>query len=109
MKRRKKIFKTVEKDNGAVYWKQILCKPLAENRIRIKDEEYDINPKIQSNFTNTKLTNKPKDNEDRSTVYKVFKNTGLYSMRHKKGLNSARSKDALYDLPKTIGKIRNAL
>ena len=28
-------------------------------------------------------------------------------MRHNKGLNSARMKDALYNLPKAIAKIRN--
>ena len=58
-------------------------------------------------FTNTKLTTKPTDNEDKITVFTILKNTGFYSMRPKKAINSARMKDALYDLPKTIAKIQN--
>ena len=42
------------------------------------------------------------DNEDKSTVYNMLENTGFYSMRHTKGLNSARMKDALCNLPKEI-------
>ena len=45
--------------------------------------------------------------EDKSTVYDILKNTGFYSMRPKKGLKSARMKDALYNLPREIAKIRN--
>ena len=36
-----------------------------------------------------------------------MKTTGFYSMRHTKGLNSLRMKDALYNLPREIAKVRN--
>ena len=49
------------------------------------------------------------DDEDKSTVYDILKITGFYSMKHKKGLNLARMKDALYNLPKEKAKIRNPL
>ena len=55
MKKSKKIFKLEEKDNGNVFWNKIRIKALGENRISIKDEEYDIKPNIQAYFTNTKL------------------------------------------------------
>ena len=82
-------------------------KPLGENNISIKDREYDIEPIVQSYFTNTKLATKNMDDDDKSTIYEILKNTGFSSMRHKKGLISARMKDALYILPKEIAKIRN--
>ena len=47
------------------------------------------------------------DNEDKLIVYVILKNTGFYSMRHKKGKQSARLKDALYNLPREIAKVRN--
>ena len=47
------------------------------------------------------------DNEDKLTVYDILKKTGFYSMKHTKGLNSARLKDAKYNLPKEIDKIQN--
>ena len=47
------------------------------------------------------------DDDDKLTIYDILKNTRSYSMRHRKGLNSARMRDALYDIPKTIDKIRN--
>ena len=47
------------------------------------------------------------DDEDKSTVYDILKNTGFYFMRHTKGLNSVRMKDALNNLPRDIAKIRN--
>ena len=49
------------------------------------------------------------DDEDKSFVYDILKITGFCSMRHTKGLNSARMKDALYNLSKEIAKIRNPL
>ena len=51
----KSIFKLVEKD-GKVCWNDIFIKPSGENKISIKDREYDITPDIQAYFTNTKLT-----------------------------------------------------
>ena len=47
------------------------------------------------------------DDEDNLIVYDILKNIGFYSMRHTKGLKSARMKDALINLPKEIDKIRN--
>ena len=49
------------------------------------------------------------DDEDKLTVHDILKNTGFYSMRHTKGLNLARMKDALNNLPKEIAKVRNPL
>ena len=106
MKGNKNFFNVVE-DDGKVFWNKIPIKPLGENSISIKDREYDIKPIFQSYFTNTKLTTKNMDDDDKSTIYDILKNTGFSSMRHRKGLNSARMKDALYNLPKEIPKIRN--
>ena len=47
------------------------------------------------------------NNEDKLTVYDILNNIGFYSMRNTKGLNSARMKDALNNLPKDIAKIQN--
>ena len=49
------------------------------------------------------------DDEDKSTIYDKLKSTGFYSMRHNKGRNSARRKDALYNLPKAIARTQNRL
>ena len=107
MKGSKNFFKLEENDYGKVFWNKIPVKALGENRISNKNREYDIKPNIQNYFTNTKLTTKNMDDDDKSTVYDILKNTGFYSMRHKKGLNSTRMKDALYNLPREIDKIRN--
>ena len=106
-KRSKYFLKLEEKDNGEVFWNKALVKAKRENRIDIKDEEYDKNPTIQAYFTNTKLTTEPMDDEDKLTVSNIFKDVGFYSMIHNKGLKSARKQDALYNLPKAIAKIRN--
>ena len=45
------------------------------------------------------------NDEDKLTIYNILKNTGFYSRRHRKGLNSARMKDALYNLPSEIANI----
>ena len=107
LKGSKNFIKLVEKDDGHVFWKKIPFTALGENRISIKDQEYDIKANIQKYFTNTKLTTKNMDDEDKSTVYDILKNTGFHSMKHTKGLNSARKRDALYILPKEIAKIQN--
>ena len=107
MKRNKSLFKLVE-DDGEVFCNKILIKAKGENRISIENHEYDIKPNIQKYFTNTRLTTRNMDDEDKSTVYDILKNTGFFSMKHTKGLNSARMKDALYNLQKEIAKIRNA-
>ena len=107
MKKSKNISKQDGKPNGGVFWSNILTKPLREKRIIIKDGEYNISPVIQEKFTNAKLTTKTMNHEDKSTVYDILKNTGFCSMRHNKGLKSTRMKDAFYNLPKAIAKIRN--
>ena len=107
MKGSKNFFKLVGKADGQVFWTKIPIKALGENRISIKNQEYDIKPNIQNYFTNTNQTTKNMDDEDKSTVYDILKNIGFYSMRHTKGLKSARMKDALINRPKEIEKIRN--
>ena len=47
------------------------------------------------------------DDEDNITIFKILSNVGFYSTKHLTGLKSARMKDALYDLPKAIDRIRN--
>ena len=106
MKKSKNFFK-IEQIDGQVFRNKIPIRAKGENRISIKDQEYNINPIFQTYFTNTKQTTKHMDDEDKSTVYDIQKNTGFYSMKHTKGLNSARMKDALYILPREIAKIRN--
>ena len=93
MKGSKNFFKLVEKDDGQVFWKKIPIKALGENGISIKDQEYDVKPNTQT--TNTKLTTKNMDDEDKSTVYDILKNTGFCFLKHTKGLNSARMRDNL--------------
>ena len=87
MKRSKNFLKSVEKDNGDVFGNSIFFKPIRENRFTIKDEEYNINPKIQACFTDTKLTTKPRDKEDKLSIFKIVEKTQFYSMTHNKGLN----------------------
>ena len=107
MKGSKNFFKLVEKADDQVFWNKIPIKALGENRISIKNQEYDIKPSIQNCFTSTNQTTKNMDDEDKLTVYDILKNIGFYSMRHTKGLKSARMKDALINLPKEIDRIRN--
>ena len=106
MKRSKNFFK-LEQNGNEVVWNKTPIKALGENRISFKNQEYDIKPNIQAYCTNTKLTTKNMNDEDKLTIYDILKNTGFYSMRHIKGLNSARFKDAKYNLPNEINKIRN--
>ena len=106
MKRSKNFFK-LEQDGEEVFCNKIPILPKGENRVSIKDKEFNIKPNIQAYFTNTKLTTKHMDNEDKSTVYDILKNLGFYTMMHTKGLNSARMQDALYNLLREIAKIRN--
>ena len=72
MKRNKNFFKLVE-DNGLVFLNKITIKALGENRISIKDQEYDIKPNNQAYFTNTKQTTKNMNDEDKSTVHDILK------------------------------------
>ena len=47
------------------------------------------------------------DNEDKLFIFNILKNVGYNDNIHKIGMNSARMKDALYNLPKEIVKIQN--
>ena len=47
------------------------------------------------------------DDENKSIIYDILKNTDFYSLRHTKGKKSARMIDAIYNLSKEIYKIRN--
>ena len=80
---------------------------MEENRISIKGEEYDLNPNIQTYFTNTKHTTKPMANEGKLTVFNIIDKIGFYSIILNKGLNSACINDALNIVPKAMAKIRN--
>ena len=70
-------------------------------------KEYDITPDIQDFFTKTNLTNEPMNNAYKSKVFDIFEETGFFSITHNKGKNSARMKDASYELSKTIATTRN--
>ena len=107
MKTSKKFFKLTEDDGGKVYWNGVYIEPLGENRIRIKDREHDISLDIQAYFTNTKLTTNFLDNFEKETVFEILKDVGFYDNIPKIGFKAARMKDALYDLPNEIDKIRN--
>ena len=78
MKGSKNFFKLVEDDDGKVFWNKIPINALGENRISIKKQEYDIKPNIQKYFTNTNLTTKNMDDEDKFTIYDILKNTGFF-------------------------------
>ena len=106
MKTKKNFFKLTE-DDGKVYWNDVLINPLGDNRISIKDREYDITPDIQAYFTNTKHTTKFLDDIEKETVYDILQNVGFYDNIPHVGLKAARMKDALYILPNKIKKIRN--
>ena len=48
------------------------------------------------------------DNFEQETVFDILQNVGFYDNIPKRGFKAARMKDALYDLPKAIDKIRNS-
>ena len=100
-------FFKLEQNGKKVIWNKTPIKALGENRNSIEIQEYDITPNIQSYFTTTNQTTKNMDDEDKLTIYDILKNKSFYSMRHTKGLNSARMKDVLKNLPKEIAEIRN--
>ena len=77
MKTSKNFFKLAE-DGGKVYWNEVLINPLGDNRISIKDREYDISPDIQAYFTNTKLTTKFLDKFEKETVFDILQNVGFH-------------------------------
>ena len=47
------------------------------------------------------------NDEDKSIIYDILKNTGFFSTRHTKSKKSDRMKDALKNLPREIAKIQN--
>ena len=63
MKRSNNFLKSLEKDNGDLFWKKSLIKPLGDRRTSINDEEFDLKPNIQAQFTKTKLKTKHMDGE----------------------------------------------
>ena len=105
MKRNTKFSKLEEKSNGDVFWKNRFFQPLTEYRINVKNEEYVITPNIQKSFTDTKLTTKSLNNKEKGTIFDILNHVGLYDMKHTKDLGSASTKDALYNLPKTMTEI----
>ena len=107
MKRSRNFFK-LEQVGKKVFWNKTPINSLGENRISINNEEYDIKPIILEYFTNTIQTTKNMDDEDKITVYDILNDLGFYSTRHIKGTKkSERFKDAFYNLPREIAKIRN--
>ena len=106
MKKSKSFFKLIQ-DGKDVFWHKTPIKPQGENKVSIRGIEFDINPNIQDYFTNTNQTTKNMDDEDKLTIYNILNNVGFYSMRHTKGLKSARFNDAKYILPNEINKTRN--
>ena len=71
-RRGKSFAKLVEKSKSDASSNSLYFKSLRESRISIRDEEYDITPDIQADFTKTNFTTEPTDNEDQSTVYDIL-------------------------------------
>ena len=109
MKRSKKIFKLEEKSNEDLFWNDVFIQPLGENRTNVKSEKYDLSPNIQKHFTDRNLTIKLLSNTEKDTVFDMPNNVGFYDKKHTKGLNSARKKGALYNLPQTMPIFQNSL
>ena len=95
-----------EKDNGDVFWNKYLNKPLGENKISINDAEYNINHNIEAYFTNTKSMTRNMDNEDKLSIFNILENVGFHDNLNKNSLKSVGMKDALYNLPKAIARVR---
>ena len=109
MKKSKNFFKLQENPDGKIFWNKIPIIALGDTRVSIKGKEFDIKPNIQNYFTNTRLTTKRMNDEDKSTVFDIFKNVGFYDNIPKIGMKSARMQDALYNLPQEIIKTQNPL
>ena len=77
-----------------------MINPLGENRISIKNQEFDITPDFQAYFFITKVTTEVLDKVEKETVSDILKNVGCYENLPKIGFKSDRMKDALYNLPK---------
>ena len=107
MRRSENVCKLEEKPNGDVFWKGLFLQSLGENRKIVKNEDYNIRPKIQSCVTNTKLTIKSLDNDGKETVIDLPNEVGLYDIKQTKCLKSAGMNDALHNLAKTITEVIN--
>ena len=106
MKTKKNFFKLTEDGDKKVYWNGVLIKTLGDNRISIKDQEYDLTPDIQAYFTNTKHTTQILDDVEKETVYDILQDVGFYDNIPHVGLKAARMQDALHILPHEIKRIR---
>ena len=80
-----------------------------EKKINHKNEEYDIALNVQNYITSIKLTTIPLNKNESETVFYIHFFVGLFDMKRAKGLNSARNKHVLYNLPKTTRKTVNPL
>ena len=99
-KRSKNFVKFEEKSIGDVLWNGVFIQPLGENRINVENKVKHITPTFQKYFTDTKLTIKSLNNNEKESVFDTLKNVGFYDVKHMKGLTSARKKDALNIPPK---------
>ena len=95
MKRNNFFFKLEEQSNGVVFWRDVFIQPLGENRTNVKNEDYDITPNFPKYFTNTKLSTKSLNNNEKETVFDILNNVGFLDMKYTEGLSSTRMKDAL--------------
>ena len=86
MGRSKKISKVEEKSNGDVFWSGVSIPPLGKNRIRLK-MEYMIQFLIFIFFSNTKLTTKSLNNNEKETVFEIHDNVGFYYMKNTRRIN----------------------
>ena len=107
MKKSKNFFKLEQNLDGKVFWSDVFVEPLGESRISIQNQQYHTTPDIQACFLKTKLTNIFLDDVEKETVFNILKNVGFYDSIPHTGMKAARTKDALYNLPKAIGKIQN--
>ena len=81
-----------EKSNGGLFWNGLFFQPLGEKRINVENDEHDITRNIQKNFTDTKLTTKCLNNNEKETVFDILNNVGFCDMKHTKCLHSAERK-----------------
>ena len=78
MKSSKKFFMLQENPDGEIFWKKNPIIPQRENRVSFKGEEFDIKPNFQKYFTNTRLTTKRMDKEDKLNVFDILKNVEFF-------------------------------
>ena len=107
MKKSKNFFKLEQRDGDNVFWNDVLINPLGENRISISGKEYEVTPDIQAYFAILKLTTEILDNIEKETVFEIHKSVGFYDNITRVGIKAAKMRDALYNLPNVIDKIRN--